>query len=167
MYVVQNFFWREPETGHWDGGLSQMMHGDGRGALVPVTPAASGLVVTGDATAMALCDIDGDGRPDVSVVRNNDRMLVFRNRQAGDWLAVRLAGPRGNPHAVGAAVTVVYAGGRQQTAEVYAGSGYLSQSAPTLFFGRRRALEIRVRWPGGDTTVHPIEGHTGQVTLHR
>ncbi|TDJ58213.1 MAG: RNA-binding protein [Planctomycetota bacterium] len=167
VYVVQNFFWREPETGHWDGGLSQMMHGDGNGTLVPVSPADSGLVVTGDATAMAVCDIDGDGRPDVSVVRNNDRMLVFRNRQAGQWLAVRLAGPPGNPHAVGAAVTVVYAGGRRQTAEVYAGSGYLSQSAPTLYYGRGDAVEIRVRWPGGDTTVHPIDPDISKVTLSR
>jgi hypothetical protein len=167
VYVVQNFFWREPETGHWDGGLSQMMHGDGTGALVPVSPADSGLVVTGDATALAVCDIDGDGRPDLSVARNNDRMLVYRNRRVGLWLAIRLAGPPGNPHAVGAAVTVVYAGDRQQTAEVYAGSGYLSQSTPTLFFGRGDAMEIRVRWPGGDTTVHPIEPDISKVTLYR
>ena len=73
----------------------------------------------------------------------------------------------GNPHAVGAAVTVVYAGATQQTAEVYAGSGYLSQSAPTLFFGRGDAMEIRVRWPGGGTTVHPVDPYTAQVTLHR
>jgi hypothetical protein len=64
-------------------------------------------------------------------------------------------------------VTVVYGGDRQQTAEVYAGSGYLSQSTPTLFFGRGDAMEIRVRWPGGDTTVHPIEPDISKVTLYR
>ena len=35
VYCVQNFFWREPETGHWDGGLSLLMRGDGAGQVFP------------------------------------------------------------------------------------------------------------------------------------
>ncbi|MCH8006978.1 MAG: VCBS repeat-containing protein [Planctomycetes bacterium] len=167
VYCVQNFFWREPETGHWDGGLSLLMRGDGRGALEPVGPAASGLIVPGDATGLAVCDINDDGRPDLAVAQNNDRLLIFQNQGPGDFLAVRLAGPPGNPTGVGARVTVIATDGSTQTAEVYAGSGYLSQSAPVLYFGRGGGplREVRVRWPDGTETVHPLDPGTTRLTL--
>lgn len=168
VYCVQNFFWREPETGHWDGGLSLMMHGGQGGDLVPVGPAETGLIVTGDATGVGVCDVNGDGLPDLVVTRNNDHPLLFRNESvAGRSLAVRLKGPPGNPTGVGARVTVVYADGRQQTAEVYAGSGYLSQSSATLFFGRDGLREIRVRWPDGAKSVHHDLPQRATVTLSR
>ena len=166
VYCVQNFSWREPETGHWDGGVSVMMHGRGTGELVCVSPARTGLVVTGDARGLAVCDVNSDGRPDVSITRNNDSLLVFRNENAsGPSFSVRLAGPSGNPTAVGARVTVVYEDGHIQTAEMYAGSGYLSQSSAVLFFGRQGVREIRVRWPGGAETVHPGPGLSVRITL--
>jgi len=143
------------------------MRGDGRGALEPVGPAASGLIVPGDATGLAVCDINDDGRPDLAVAQNNDRLLIFQNQGPGDFLAVRLAGPPGNPTGVGARVTVIATDGSTQTAEVYAGSGYLSQSAPVLYFGRGGGplREVRVRWPDGTETVHPLDPGTTRLTL--
>ncbi len=162
VVIAQNFFGREPETGHWDGGLGLLLRGDGAGGLTPVWPAESGIVIDGPATGLALCDSDGDGRPDVAVTRNNARPLLFHNDGPGDFLAVRLSGPAGNPAGIGARVTM-----GAQTAEVYAGSGYLSQSAPILFFGSPggAAAEIRVRWPGGRTSVHTVPAGTTSVRL--
>jgi hypothetical protein len=63
-----------------------------------------------------------------------------------------------NRDGIGARVTVT-AGGRRQTREVHAGSGYLSCNDKRLHFGlgrSPRADRIEVRWPGGGVTR--IEG---------
>ena len=107
------------------------------------------------------------------MTQNNDRLLVFRNNGVDDddgagFVAVRLAGRPGNPTGVGALVTAVDESGWKQTAEVYAGSGYLSQSSSTLFFGTGGGLrEIRVRWPDGRTSVHPVDDAGGSMTLRQ
>ena len=74
-------------------------------------------------------------------------------------LAVILRGEPGNLAAVGSRVSVTDTSGRRQTAEVYAGGGYLSQSTSTLFFGLGEThlgeeIEIEVRWPSGEVTQH-------------
>jgi hypothetical protein len=165
--IVQNFFWREPETGRWDGGIGMLLRGTGGGVLEPVAPAKSGLVVPGDATALTLCDLEGDGQPDLVVARNDDRLLAFRNgAEPGRFRAVRLAGPPGNPTGVGARVTVRRTSGRDTTAEIHAGSGYLAQSSPTLFFGdASTAVEARVSWPDGAVSIHPLGGADGARTM--
>ncbi|MCP3919002.1 MAG: RNA-binding protein [bacterium] len=173
VYFVQNFFEREPETGRWDGGLSLLLAGDGRGGLEPTPVRASGLLVRGDATAAARCDLDGDGRPDLLVGRNQERVLAFRQR-AGDavggrFVAVRLVGPNGNRSGVGARVTFTRAGGPPQTAEVQAGSGHLSQSSATLFFGLAgdETGELDVRWPDGTRATRAVSAGEGSVVIER
>jgi hypothetical protein len=172
VYVGQNFSWREPETGRWTGGLSLLLRGGPDGTLEPAWPAETGLIVRGDARGCAVCDADGDGRPDLAVTQNNDRLLVFRNETTdagtGGFLAVRLQGPAGNPTGVGARVTVIAADGHTQTAEVYAGSGALAQSSPVLYFGRgdRDLREVRVRWPDGRESVQPLEPQDRQLVLY-
>ncbi len=172
VYTVQNFFGREPETGRWDGGLSLMMQGDGQGHLTPSPTSQTGLIVTGDATGLTVCDVNNDGRPDLAVTCNNDAMLVFENdapvNDERKFLAVRLEGPPGNPTGVGARVSLLYNGTLQQTVEVYAGSGYLSQSSSWLFFGRgshRTPLELRVRWPDGRVSTHTTDPAADRITL--
>ncbi|HVU25848.1 MAG TPA: VCBS repeat-containing protein [Opitutus sp.] len=85
IYAVQNSYAPVPAIGHFDGGLSQLLRGDGRGNFAAVPPAVSGLVVPGDAKAVVAVDLDGNGRPDFFVARNNDTTLAFRNngRAAG------------------------------------------------------------------------------------
>ena len=67
-------------VGRFDGGLSQLLRGDGQGHFMPVPPAESGLLVPGDAKAVVVLDLDNDGRPDFLVSRNNSPTLAFRNR---------------------------------------------------------------------------------------
>ena len=45
LYLVQNFYGPQRETGRMDGGVSLLLLGDGRGAWQPVWPSESGLVV--------------------------------------------------------------------------------------------------------------------------
>jgi len=158
LYVVQNWYAPAPAIGRFDGGLSQLLCGDGRGHFAPVLPSESGLVVPGDAKALAVVELDADGWPDFLVSRNGEATLAFRNRGVAGRHSVRivLQGKAGNPHAVGARVTAEYADGTTAAGDVCAGSGYYSQSSPALFFGYTEGnplRRVRVRWPSGATTI--------------
>jgi hypothetical protein len=161
IYAVQNSFAPIAAVGRFDGGLSQLLRGDGHGGFTPVPPAASNLIVPGDAKALVVLDLDRDGWPDFLVSRNNDETLAFRNAGVAGRHSVRieLRGPAGNPTAVGAAITVELVDGSIQQAEVAAGSSYYSQSTAARFFGYPDAnppREVRVRWPSGATTRHAL-----------
>ncbi|NNC86943.1 MAG: CRTAC1 family protein, partial [Akkermansiaceae bacterium] len=158
LYLVQNFFSPQIETGRMDGGVSQAFLGKGDGRFVPLEPSRSGLVVPGDAMSLVVTDLDGDRRPDFVVGINDDQALAFRQQgeRHGGTVQVRLQGAPGNPTAVGARVGVVLEDGHRQTAEVYAGDGYLGQSSPVLTFGippGESLRQIDVRWPDGSEST--------------
>jgi enediyne biosynthesis protein E4 len=170
IYAVQNSYSPVASVGRFDGGLSQMLRGDGRGGFAPVALGESGLVVPGDAKALAMVDLDRDGWPDFIVTRNNGTSLAFRNGGApgGNSLCIRLRGPLGNPTGVGSRISVELAGGGVQASEVHAGSGYLSQSVAACFFGYPAVhppVRVRVRWPSGLETVHDVTGLPGNLVL--
>lgn len=158
--LTQNFFSPQPESGQLDAGLGLLLLGRADGSFQAMEPSASGIEVSGDAKGETIADINGDGLPDVLIGVNNGKLRAFTNRKsaAGGMLGVRLKGPAGNPTAAGARVTVRTK--RPQTAEVTAGSGYLSQSGATLWFGTANSVvatesvQVEVRWPDGGTTKH-------------
>jgi hypothetical protein len=83
-------------------------------------------------------------------------------------LRIQLRGPAGNPTAVGARITVELADGSTETGEVYAGSGYYSQSTAACFFGypdNNLPRKIRVRWPAGATSEYEIPSGASNLTL--
>ena len=85
--------------------------------------------------------------------------MAFEHQGSADnrVLNIQLKGKSPNPTAIGAKVTVQLDSGTVQTAEVHAGSGYLSQSTPTLTFGLGQSTavkEVLVRWPGGSESQH-------------
>ncbi len=171
VYFVQNFRHREPETGRWDGGLSQLLLGDGRGHFAPISPDHSGLLVPGDGRGLTISDVNHDGRPDLTLTQNEESILAFVNNAAAGFLEVRLIGKPGNPTAIGARVRVVGPDGvAPQSAEIAAGSGYISQSAAPLYFGLGEgnndfAVELEVRWPDGATTTHTTEPSARRITI--
>ena len=82
---------------------------------------------------------------------------------------VRLQGRPGNLAAVGARVHVEREDGTSQTAEVYTGSGYLSQSSSTLVFGLGQTGQVKrveVRWPDGMVTSHPPQESASMIIDH-
>ena len=170
LYMVQNFFGPQPETGRMDGGLSLLLRGEGDGKFEPVWPNESGLVVPGDATALAATDLNGDGWVDFAIATNDGPMHFFQNNgsEQNRSFTVRLRGKTGNSSAAGARVTAELVDGSAQTAEIYAGNGYLSQSTDTLFFGLGESGEVSrvtVRWPDGQETIHRIEAGSASVLL--
>ncbi|HYD84024.1 MAG TPA: CRTAC1 family protein, partial [Opitutus sp.] len=170
LYAVQNSHAPMPIVGRFDGGLSVWLRGDGRGGFAVAPFAESGLVVPGDAKALAACDLDDDGWGDFVVTRNSGATLVFQNRGVAGRRALRVAlrGGRGNPHAIGARITVELFDGRTQALEVQAGAGYYSQSSAAGFFGyeeKRGPRAVRINWPSGKETQHEVTAGAARLTL--
>jgi hypothetical protein len=79
LAAVQNSHAPVPQIGRFDGGIGQLLRGDGRGGFTAVPPARSGFVVPGDARAVVTTDVDRDGRPDLLVTRSGAETLAFLN----------------------------------------------------------------------------------------
>jgi hypothetical protein len=170
LYAVQNSHAPIPAVGRFDGGISQWLRGDGNGHFQPVPPAQSGLIVPGDAKALVVLDWNDDGWPDFLATQNNASSLAFQNAgtPSGRSCRVLLKGPPGNPHAIGARVSVERQGSVVQTLELHAGSGHYSQSAPAAFIGYPASQPptlIRVRWPNGLSSQHPFPPGSPSLTL--
>jgi hypothetical protein len=170
IYALQNSYAPIPTVGRFDGGISQLLRGDGCGHFHPVPPSESNLVVTGDAKALAVLDLDRDGWPDFLVSRNNNTIVAFHNNgvAGNNSLRITLLGPAGNPTGIGAKIALELSDGSTQTNEVSAGSGYYSQSAADSFFGypdNNPPKQIRVRWPTGASSTHKVTMKTTTLTL--
>lgn len=171
-YLVQNFRGAQREAGHMAGGLSLLLRGNGDGSFRPAMPAESGLVVPGDGRSVVTTDINEDGRPDFVVGVNNGETLGFELQESAnaEFVKVRLVGKAGNPTGIGAKVTLRLDDGSAQTAEAAAGSGYLSQSSATIYFGlpRGRIVSgIDVRWSDGSSVSYPAATGSLEYTLHQ
>ncbi|TWT72840.1 ASPIC and UnbV [Posidoniimonas polymericola] len=169
VYVVQNFAGAAAESGRMDGGISMMLTGNGDATFEAVSPSESGLVAPGDATAVVECSVgERTQAPLLLVGVNNGRLQAFEPAEEHgsvgepnhhNLIRVKLEGPRGNPLGYGARVTLRSASGPIQTAELCAGSGYLSQSSSVLVFGNPHPTddsELEVRWPDGSRSTHAM-----------
>ncbi len=100
----------------------------------------------------AFADYDNDGRVDALIVNlGGPAMLLHNTSPANHWISVKLVGRKSNRDGIGARVEAV-AGGRRQTHERVAGSGYLSQDDSRIHFGlgaAPRVDRLTVTWPSG------------------
>ena len=172
IFVAQNFYGPQVETGRFDGGISLLLLGDGKGGFTAATPAQSGIAISGEGRGVAVGDLNQDGRPDFILTRTNENVVAYLNRGngAGHSVALKLKGTIGNPDAIGAKITVHFKNGAAQASELYAGSGYLSQSEPRAFIGYASGNEpvsIDVTWPDGKQTKHPFKAGASLIELQR
>ena len=109
--------------------------------------------------ALAVGDLDGNGRLDLIVVAQRSPLAFFRNEtNGGHSLTLQLEGTKSNRDAVGALVTVK-SGGRTLRAWRTGGGSFQSASDPRLHFGLGDAARIdsvEIRWPSGR-----VDRHTG------
>jgi hypothetical protein len=168
--MLQNFSSPQIETGRMNSGLGQLLLGDGKGGWQVVGARTSGIVLPGDGRALVATDLGGDGFPGFIAAMNNGPALALKHAAASSQrhLSIRLAGPKGNPSAIGARVKVTCGGAAPMTAEVSAGGGYLSQQSSALFFGLGRetaAAAVEVRWPGGKVTTHTAAAQQSDLAI--
>ena len=166
LYLVQNSHAPNPGIGRFDGGLSQLLLGDGQGNLTPMEPAQSGLVVPGDAKALAPLDLNRDGSPDFLLTRNNGTTQAWQNNplKGRHSLHLQLRSREGSSTVVGSRLQLELTDGTRQLAEVTAGSGYYSQAEPGVFFGWTDSTppkSLTIRWPDGQMTSQLLDRTVG------
>jgi hypothetical protein len=133
---------------------NQVLLNQRNGRFQDVTDSSGpGLSVAESSRGAAFGDLDDDGDPDIVVVNLDAPPTLLRNDRgtAMNWLGLVPRGVAGNTDAVGAQVEVT-AGDRRQTAEVRAGSGYLSRDDGRILFGLGAAADpgvIEIRWRDG------------------
>jgi tetratricopeptide (TPR) repeat protein len=116
----------------------------------------SGLDFPEDGRAFAIFDFDQDGDLDLVLKnRNSPQLRLLRNDSAGHnhSIAFRLQGTKSNRDAVGARL-LLETSHRRYNKTVSSGSGFLSQSSRTVYFGLGpdpAILRLTVFWPGGGT----------------
>jgi hypothetical protein len=170
IYAVQNSYAPNPVVARYDGGLSQLLRGDGRGHFTAVTALESNLVVPGDAKALSVIDADKDGWPDFLITRNNSTSMAYRNNGVAERKSYRvlLRGKVPNANAIGAVITASYADQSKLAIEVTANSGFFSQSSSARFFGSSRThvlLSWDVAWPSGQKSHHELSRSSADRTL--
>ena len=159
LALAQNFFTPQPETGRMDGGLSLVLTGNGDGTFQALPPRESGVSLFGDAASLSVVDSDWDGRPELAFAVNAANARSY-TQEPGGTLAVRF------PMRPGTRMTLKPARGKTQTLEYYAGSGYLSQSAPVLFFASpRENAVLEIRWPDGEKKSYTVRPGTTRIPL--
>ena len=176
-YIVQNHFHITLEQGRLDGGLSTLLKGTGDPdePFEVVWHHETGLVIPGDAKSVAAVDVNLDGWEDFVVGVNDADPQIFVNdladRSSNRPLRIRLSGATGNPTALGAKVTVAAKGLAPQTAEIYGGSSYLSQSSSDLIFavpkGNEEPVSVTVEWPDGKKSTTQAEAEAKFLALGR
>ena len=155
LYLVQNHYTPQLETGRMAGGLSMLLNGRGDGTFEPVSPRQSGLVVPGDAKGLACADLNADGRPDFVVGINDAGVRAFVNQSDRKLMGASTDGAVLQP---GARVEATLEDGRKVVREVHVGSGYLSQSSPrasVLLPAETQPQSIRITPPGKSPGTAP------------
>ena len=121
------------------------------------------------ARGAAFADYDNDGRMDAFIVNLGSAATLLHNISPGTnhWIAVKLVGRKSNRDGIGARVDVT-AGNLRQQHERVAGSGYLSQDDPRLYFGLGavgKVDKLTVTWPSGIQQVVENPGIDRVVTV--
>jgi hypothetical protein len=140
-----------------------LFRGLGGGKFADVSQDA-GPVMSVRTTSRGACfaDYDNDGKVDAFQVNLGAKGTLVHNVSVntGHWVAIKLVGSMrkgsaahsgSNRDGIGARVEVM-AGGKRQTAERVAGSGYLSQDDSRMHFGLGAATtvdKLLVHWPSG------------------
>ncbi|MDB4372089.1 VCBS repeat-containing protein, partial [bacterium] len=159
LYMVQNFFSPQPETGRMHGAMSILMTGRGDGMFDSVWPEKSGLVVPGDAKGLVQFS---KGRFLIS--QNNGETLLFRpNYDRSQQCHIRLIGQSKNRRAIGARISCSLEGVLLGSFEVYGGSGYLSSGTSIISIPHEGEgmIEVKVEWPDGSKSNHQIPAKEG------
>ena len=133
--------------------------GNGRFKEV-TTQLGSGILSAKSSRGCAFGDYDNDGDVDVLIMNMNEPPSLLRNeyisgRSPNNWLKVKLVGAKSNRSAIGARVKV-RTGTHLQVQEITSQSSYYSHNDLRLHFGmgtNRRADQIEIRWPNGQTEM--------------
>ena len=145
LLLAGNSYATDVQVGRYDAGKGLLLRGDGRGGFTPETMARSGFCADRDAKSLVAVATGQPGQSLILMGNNSDTLQTFR-RSKPSLKAVRL---RADEYAA----FWKRPDGRTHRAEVYSGSGYLSQSSRVLTVGQ----------PAGPVTVLNYRGQRRSV----
>ncbi len=159
-FVLQNDMsatLRHPDPGNKAVSRLFLGTGDSETPFRALSPAVSGLVLYGAGRAAAVTDLDGDSRADLICTINDASPVAYLNTEPrGRTQPLKVQLDFSGKLIPGARVSLEIPGFPRQTAEYYAGGGYLSQSSSDLFFGAPADLDepvpVEIRWSDGTVT---------------
>jgi len=162
VFLGQNFFALRPEISRVDAGCGLLLRGAGDGTFQPVSSRMSGLMMHGEQRGVGVGDFDEDGRFDLVVTQNGNVTRLLRNAGATAGLRIKIQGPPGNPHGIGA--TLLDSSGVIH--EINAGAGYWSQHGTVLNIpASKNSKPLAVRWPGGKTATVQIPPGSTEIRI--
>ena len=168
VFLAQNSFAPQVETGRMDGGTGALLRGIGNGSFEAIRPDRSGIIAAGDAKGVALVDVNNDRWPDLLVANNNAAMQVFESVPPAGARSLKVELKAPSALAIGALVKLELKSGKTLIHEVAAGGSYLSQSSNVPHFAilaGEAASSIVVRWSDGEMSSQ--EATSGTVTISR
>lgn len=172
VFLAQNFFSPQPETGNYDGGLGCMLEGRGDGTFRALHTRDTGIVIPGDATAAVGISLGGTSSG-LLVATNNGPLRQIRDIGGRESyrLQVTFAGEGSASSLAGVRVSFVESDeprslGSAQLQEISSGSGYLSQQPPVIFITTAgRAGVLKVSHPDGEELEVDIEPDQSSVVI--
>ena len=114
LFLAQNLYTPQRETGRMAGGVSCIMIGQGDGTFAAMPPSQTGLVIPEDAKSTLFADLDKDGRQELVVATNNGAFRTFSQTSELGTLS-QSQNSTADP--------------TRQKIEHYLGSGYLSSGS--------------------------------------
>jgi hypothetical protein len=166
--AVQN---SDASVPRFHGGLGILLKGTGDGGFEALSPEQSGILIPGNARALALFDADTSGRPSLFLTKHGAASdLLSHNKTDHRWIRITLEGSKGNPDAIGARVQVTYARRQPTYHEIGLGEGWLSQSAAAVFIAippGDTITEALITWPDGHQSRHPHSTDTLRWRIRR
>jgi hypothetical protein len=130
LLLAGNFFGPDPEVVRYDAGNGLFLAGDGSGTLTADASSPSGFQAPGNVRGLAT--IQTGRELDIAVINNGGRPELFRTDM--EKSGARLYRPKPSQQATHAVMTMK--DGRLRRYELRTGSGYLSQSSPTILISR-------------------------------
>ncbi len=172
IFMVQNFYGPQIETGRMSGGLGVLLRGLGDGEFSAIWPNQSGVVIPQDARAVSLADLDDDCRPDVVVSVSNGNLISLVNQApippGSVQYKIVVSGPRGNPAGSGAIISLRDGESLIASRRIGGNTGYLGQSSGSVFLSAARTAgepRIRIVWPDGRVQEQPVPRAGGRIDL--
>jgi enediyne biosynthesis protein E4 len=81
LFLAQNWIYGpQIETPRYDNGVGLLLKNDGEGGFLPLSPLESGIALTGCMKAVAVQDLNGDGKMDLVVTRNSAPTVVLEKQ---------------------------------------------------------------------------------------
>ncbi len=134
LFIAQNFYSPQRETGRMNGGMGVLLTGNKQGEFHAMWPVESGIVLPDDCRSSTSLDLNQDGWQDLVVATNNGPLRTFIRQNAASRPPIRieLKPKSGSAITAGVRITTVSRSGARQAFETHIGGGYLSQTSGAI-----------------------------------